>query len=42
MNIWAIQADEHACTPMRRDAEQGFLFSFFSFNTAKGAGGAMI
>lgn len=42
MNICAIKGDEHAFAPTRRDAEREFLFSFFSFNTAKGAGGAMI
>jgi len=42
MNIRASQADEQTYAPMTSSADRGFVFSFFSFNTAKGAGGAMI
>jgi hypothetical protein len=42
MNIRASQADEQANASMTSNAERRFVFSFFSFNTAKGAGGAMI
>ena len=42
MNVRALQAEGQAYAPMTNSAERGFVFSFFSFFTAKGAGGAMI
>jgi hypothetical protein len=42
MNIRASQADEQAYEAMPSSAERVFVFSLFSSNTAKGAGGAMI